>query len=794
MLRSARLSSRGVPTLHTDAVGHGPDDAPDDGPPGGPNDPPPDAFGPFRVLHQIGAGSLGPVYRAYQPELDRLVAVKMFRLDVPPDRLNAFVGEIDKLIAADLTHPGIAAPIGTGIVGAGMVGSAAYLAQDFVAADSLDVSLRNYGPVPMADAIRVAAQVAAALDFAAAVQVVHGALHLRDILVSADDTKLTGLGIVQALDAVEASSPLRPAYTSPERAAGDSWDRRADVFSLAAIVHELLWGRQVASSALETIEAITPIPGGDDDEVAIVFGRALADRPADRYETALAFADALQACFTTVAEPDVDGADDDPSRRLILDLDEAAATAEMLPGAVDRSRVMVPRDLPFLDPFLDSPGDPEGRPLRLSLDGHDSAPATSRPPAHDHDLAPQDALDLDLRGEDDLSYLELEAEPTTAPLASEPGHVPGHIVSHLHGDPGIAAAANPAAVALARGAVPEALSESFSAPPSVTPPSTAPPAGTGFVAGPAARFSEYAAERSRSAVWPLVLALVVGLAVGSAATFLLLNRDRAGSAGGTAGGVGAEATQAAAQETAVTAAGGTTVGGAAADVNPIATPTRSPEVSRPAAAAPAGRPDPRPLPPARAEASAPRSRSQAAAPEPGRLLVRSTPAGARVVVDGRNVGLTPITLTGLPPGSHAVRILRDGYAAVERRISLSGTRTSQSIAVNLSRAPGGEPRTAAAPAPVAPAPARMPTPVPAPVPTTPATLGRTVGALVVDSRPPAATVFVDGKLAGTTPLQLDNVDAGSHVVRIERAGYGAWSTSIRVTSGERTRVSASLER
>ena len=71
---------RGVSTLHTDASGTAP----------------PDAFGPFRVLHQIGAGVLGPVYRAYQPDPGRLVAVKQFRLDLPPETSHRFVAALDQ--------------------------------------------------------------------------------------------------------------------------------------------------------------------------------------------------------------------------------------------------------------------------------------------------------------------------------------------------------------------------------------------------------------------------------------------------------------------------------------------------------------------------------------------------------------------------------------------------------------------------------------------------------------------------------------------------------------------------
>ena len=68
------------------------------------------------MLHQIGAGALGPVYRAYEPDRDRLVAVKLFRLDLPPERVHQLVGEFEQLIAADLEHAVIAAPLAGGSV------------------------------------------------------------------------------------------------------------------------------------------------------------------------------------------------------------------------------------------------------------------------------------------------------------------------------------------------------------------------------------------------------------------------------------------------------------------------------------------------------------------------------------------------------------------------------------------------------------------------------------------------------------------------------------------------------
>ena len=66
---------------------------------------PPPAFGPFRVLHQIGIGALGPVFRTYEPARDRLVAVKVFRLDIVPEQAHALADALGRATQASLFHP-----------------------------------------------------------------------------------------------------------------------------------------------------------------------------------------------------------------------------------------------------------------------------------------------------------------------------------------------------------------------------------------------------------------------------------------------------------------------------------------------------------------------------------------------------------------------------------------------------------------------------------------------------------------------------------------------------------------
>jgi biotin synthase-related radical SAM superfamily protein len=100
------------------------------------------------------------VFRAYDSARERLVAVKLFKLDLPPERAHQLVAEFERLIGAQLAHPALVSPLSTGLSGV-----SAFLAQDYVAADSLDLAVREYGPFPAGDALRIAAQLAKQVIF-----------------------------------------------------------------------------------------------------------------------------------------------------------------------------------------------------------------------------------------------------------------------------------------------------------------------------------------------------------------------------------------------------------------------------------------------------------------------------------------------------------------------------------------------------------------------------------------------------------------------------------------------------
>jgi hypothetical protein len=148
------------------------------------------------------------------------------------------------------------------------------------------------------------------------------------------------------------------------------------------------------------------------------------------------------------------------------------------------------------------------------------------------------------------------------------------------------------------------------------------------------------------------------------------------------------------------------------------------------------------------------------------LLIRSTPAGADVLLNGSARGKTPLTVRDLPLGSYTIRIAREEYAAEERKLHLTAERPTASLIVAL-RA-----REASRPAP--------------------GTSG--AGSLTVQSRPAGARVFVNDRLIGSTPLAIPGLRAGPATVRIELEGYRTWITTVRVNAGEQAKVAASLDR
>lgn len=251
----------------------------------------PPAFGTFRVLHQIGSGALGPVFRAFEPQHERLIAVKAFRLDIVPEVTATLAEALRRLAATTVDSPRVVPT-----VDAGLEGMTAYLASEYVTSETLDVAVRRVAPATLDRAMPILRQVAEAIEAAWQAGVGHGALHPRDVFVAPDsqEVRVGGFGVIAALDKCGIKVPPRRPYSAPERIAGQPWDIRADVFSLGVLAHELLTGRRPSGGG----EQDGALPTGTTPEQRVAIRRALSgvlvEDPDRRYATPSEFIAALE--------------------------------------------------------------------------------------------------------------------------------------------------------------------------------------------------------------------------------------------------------------------------------------------------------------------------------------------------------------------------------------------------------------------------------------------------------------------------------------------------------------------
>lgn len=150
----------------------------------------------------------------------------------------------------------------------------------------------------------------------------------------------------------------------------------------------------------------------------------------------------------------------------------------------------------------------------------------------------------------------------------------------------------------------------------------------------------------------------------------------------------------------------------------------------------------------------------------GRLLVRSTPSGASVEVDGVARGVTPLALT-LELGTREITVTRRGYVPERSRVVLTQARPSRSVEIRLTAQRAEAPASAAKPA-------------------------VTTGGLTIESRPTGAAVTLNGKPSGITPLTINDLAPGEYRVMMRLAGHRDFATTVRVVAGERARAAARL--
>jgi len=256
-------------------------------------------LGPYEVLAPLGAGAMGAVYRARDPRLEREVAIKVLppELARDPERLRRFT--LEARAAGALQHPNIAA-----VFDVGTHEGLAYVVEELVPGGTLQDRLGR-GAVPMRDAVRLAAGIAAGLAAAHEKGIVHRDLKPANVAIASDGRpQVLDFGLARvarpsddatlAVDSASAGMLIGTVgYMAPEQVRGEAVDGRADLFALGTMLHEMLSGSRpfARGSAVETMHAILadetpPLPASVPPALARVVERCLAKDPAQRFQSA----------------------------------------------------------------------------------------------------------------------------------------------------------------------------------------------------------------------------------------------------------------------------------------------------------------------------------------------------------------------------------------------------------------------------------------------------------------------------------------------------------------------------
>jgi serine/threonine-protein kinase len=266
----------------------------------------------YRIERELGGGGMATVYLAEDLKHHRPVAIKVLHPElgaaIGPER---FLREI--AIAARLNHPRIL-PLHDSGAARGFL----YYVMPHVEGESVRQRLERERQLPLAEALRIAREVAEALDYAHGQGVVHRDVKPENILLSRGHAVVADFGIARAVGATGGAKltetgvvPGTPLYMSPEQAAGDSRiDGRSDQYSLACVLYEMLGGQPPftgpsAESIVHQHLNVAPRPVRDlrpsvPRELDAVLTRALAKTPADRFSSAGEFASALAAADRAV--------------------------------------------------------------------------------------------------------------------------------------------------------------------------------------------------------------------------------------------------------------------------------------------------------------------------------------------------------------------------------------------------------------------------------------------------------------------------------------------------------------
>jgi len=271
-------------------------------------------LGRYEVERLIGSGGYGIVFKAFDTELNRPVAIKVLAPHLAGSGAARQRFAREARAAAAVVHEHVVA-----IHNVESDGAAPFLVMHFVAGESLQARIDRQGPLALREILRIAHQTAAGLAAAHAQGLVHRDVKPSNILLEegVERALLTDFGLARAADDASLTHtgylPGTPHYMSPEQARGDVLDARSDLFSLGSVMYAMCTGRPPfrADTSFGVLRRITdtqprPIREVNPDIpawLAMLVEKLLAKQPRDRFVTAAEVAAVLEQCLAHVQQP-----------------------------------------------------------------------------------------------------------------------------------------------------------------------------------------------------------------------------------------------------------------------------------------------------------------------------------------------------------------------------------------------------------------------------------------------------------------------------------------------------------
>ena len=273
-------------------------------------------LGKYRLTERLGRGGMAEVYRAYQPNLERDVAIKVMHGYLAED--EGFVGRFKReaKAVATLRHPHIVQ-----VYDFDIEDETYYMVMEYIGGETLKARLRLLNAegrrMPLEEVMQIFRALCDALDYAHAQGRVHRDIKPANIMSDGERLVLTDFGIASIVGGTRytASGAMvgTPAYMAPEQGQGEAGDVRSDVYSLGVILYEMATGRVPYDAdtplaiVLKHLNEPLPLPRqvSADVQPAVerVILKALAKSPDDRYQSAGALADALEAAVERARTP-----------------------------------------------------------------------------------------------------------------------------------------------------------------------------------------------------------------------------------------------------------------------------------------------------------------------------------------------------------------------------------------------------------------------------------------------------------------------------------------------------------